>query len=46
MGWPCSTNGEKRNSYMLLVGYPELVTTTRKGKEWRGGSIILRWILE
>jgi hypothetical protein len=23
MGGPCSTNGEKRNSYRLLVGKPE-----------------------
>jgi hypothetical protein len=23
MGGPCSTNGEKRNAYILLVGNPE-----------------------
>jgi hypothetical protein len=23
MGRPCSTNGEKRNAYRLLVGNPE-----------------------
>jgi hypothetical protein len=23
MGGPCSTNGEKRNTYRLLVGKPE-----------------------
>jgi hypothetical protein len=23
MGWPCSTNGDKRNAYRLLVGKPE-----------------------
>jgi hypothetical protein len=23
MGGPCSTNGEKRNAYILLVGKPE-----------------------
>jgi hypothetical protein len=23
MGGPCSTNGEKRNAYRLLVGRPE-----------------------
>jgi hypothetical protein len=23
MGWACSTNGEKRNSYRILVGKPE-----------------------
>jgi hypothetical protein len=23
MGWSCSTNGEKRNAYRLLVGKPE-----------------------
>jgi hypothetical protein len=23
MGGPCSTNGEKRNAYRLLVGKPE-----------------------
>jgi hypothetical protein len=23
MGWACSTNGEKRNAYRILVGKPE-----------------------
>jgi hypothetical protein len=23
MGWACSTNGEKRNAYRILVGNPE-----------------------
>jgi hypothetical protein len=23
MGWPCSTNGEKKNGYRLLVGKSE-----------------------
>jgi hypothetical protein len=23
MGWACSTNGEKRNAYRILVGIPE-----------------------
>jgi hypothetical protein len=23
MGWPCSTNGEKRNAYRVLVVKPE-----------------------
>jgi hypothetical protein len=31
MGGPCSTNGEKRNAYRLLVGKPE-GETTRKTK--------------
>jgi hypothetical protein len=42
MGGACSTNGEKRNAYRLLVGKPE-----RKGPQGRlrlGGCIKLRWI--
>jgi hypothetical protein len=44
MGGACSTNGEKRNAYILLLRKPE-------GKShWEdqdvGGWIILRWILE
>jgi hypothetical protein len=44
MGGPCSTNGEKRSAYRLLVGKTE-------GKSYYevqdvGGSIILGWILE
>jgi hypothetical protein len=31
MGRPCSTNGEKRNAYRLLVGKPER-KSTRKTK--------------
>jgi hypothetical protein len=30
MGVTCSTNGEKMNSYRLLVGKPEGKETTRK----------------
>jgi hypothetical protein len=37
----CSTNGEKRNAYRLLVGRPE-----RKEDQDVGGWIILGWILE
>jgi hypothetical protein len=43
MGWPCSTNGEKRNVYRLLVGKPE-GKTTKEDKDV-GGWIILGWIL-
>jgi hypothetical protein len=33
MGWSCSTNGENRNTYRLLVGKPEgRKETTRKTK--------------
>jgi hypothetical protein len=33
MGGPCSTNGEKRNAYRLLVRKPEEKETTRKTKK-------------
>jgi hypothetical protein len=36
MGGPCSTNGEKRNAYMLLMGKPE-------GKRLLGRPR-LRWV--
>jgi hypothetical protein len=44
MGRACSTNGEKRNEYRILVGKPE-------GKRPLGIQdvevwIILKWILE
>jgi hypothetical protein len=44
MGGPCSTNGEKRNAYRLLVGKPEGKRPLRRsrGRWW----IILGWILE
>jgi hypothetical protein len=32
MGGSCSTNGEKRNAYRLLVGKPERKKTIRKTK--------------
>jgi hypothetical protein len=40
----CSTNGEKRNAYRILVGK----TDGRKqvGRPDVGGWIILKWILE
>jgi hypothetical protein len=42
MGRACSTNGEKRNAYRILVGTPEI--------HWEdqniGGGTILKWILE
>jgi hypothetical protein len=38
MGRACSTNGEKRNAYRILVGKPE-------GKIGVGGWTILKWIL-
>jgi hypothetical protein len=35
MGWPCSTNGEKRNAYRLLVGKPEGKRPLgRPGRRW------------
>jgi hypothetical protein len=36
---PCSTNGEKRNAYRLLVGNPE-------GKRPPEGQDVGGWILE
>jgi hypothetical protein len=43
MGWACSTNGEKRNAYRLLVGKPVGKRPLgRPRREW----IILGWILE
>jgi hypothetical protein len=44
MGGPCSTNGEKRNAYRLLVGKPEGKRPLRNQDV--GGWIILRGILE
>jgi hypothetical protein len=32
MGGSCSMHGEKRNTYMLLVGNPERKGATRKTK--------------
>jgi hypothetical protein len=44
MGRTCSTNGEKRNVYRLLVGKPEEI------EHWEhqdlSGWIVLKWILE
>jgi hypothetical protein len=40
MGWACSTNGAKMNSYRILVGKPE-------GKRPLGGGwTILKWTLD
>jgi hypothetical protein len=39
MGGTCSTNGETRNVYRLLVGKPD-------GKSDLGGWIIRTWIVE
>jgi hypothetical protein len=39
MGRVCSTNGEKRDVYRILVGKPE-------GKTTRKTETILEWILE
>jgi hypothetical protein len=44
MGGPCSTNGEKRNAYRLLVGKPEGKRPLGRPRRRRG--IILGWILE
>jgi hypothetical protein len=44
MGKPCSTNGEKRNAYRLLVGKPEGKRPLgRPRSRWVD---ILGWILE
>jgi hypothetical protein len=44
MGRACSTNGEWRNAYRILVGKPEV------RNHWEvqdaGGWTILKWILE
>jgi hypothetical protein len=44
MGRACSTNGEKRNAYRVLVGKTEV------RDHWKdldaGGWTILKWILE
>jgi hypothetical protein len=44
MGRPCSTNGEKRNSYRLLLGKPEGKRPLEN--QDIGGWIILGWIWE
>jgi hypothetical protein len=37
MGKACSTNGEKRNDYRLLVGKPEIIRPLgRKRRRWVG----------
>jgi hypothetical protein len=38
MGRACSTNGEKRKAYRILVGKPERKETTRKIKTYVGGK--------
>jgi hypothetical protein len=42
MGWACSTNGEMRNTYRILVGKPE----GNKEDQDVVGWIIVKWILE
>jgi hypothetical protein len=42
MGWACSTNGEKRSAYRILLGKPE----GKRPLERLGKRIILKWILE
>jgi hypothetical protein len=44
MGGACSTNGEKRNAYRLLVGKPE--GKRPLGRPRHIGWIILGWNLE
>jgi hypothetical protein len=44
MDGQCSTNGEKRNAYRLLVGQPEGIRPL--GRPRCSGWIILRGILE
>jgi hypothetical protein len=44
MGEQCSTNGEKKNTYRLLVGMPE--RKNRQEDQDVDGCIILGWILE
>jgi hypothetical protein len=52
MGGPCSTNGEKKNAYRLLVGKPEgkrplgrprrrWVDNIRMDGSWRGGMGVM-----
>jgi hypothetical protein len=36
MGGACRTNGEKRNAYRMLVGKPEVETTTKTKTEVGG----------
>jgi hypothetical protein len=41
MGGPCSTNGEKRNAYRLLVGKPEGKRLLgRSRRRWVGNIMI------
>jgi hypothetical protein len=40
----CSTHGEKKNAYRILVGKPEGKRPT--GRLNIGGRIILKWIFE
>jgi hypothetical protein len=34
MGRPCSTNGDKRNAYSILVGKPEGKRPLRRPRRW------------
>jgi len=43
MGGICSTHGEMRNAYKILIGKPE--GKTAFGKPRRSWKIILEWIL-
>jgi hypothetical protein len=44
MGGACSTNGEKKTAYRILVGKPEGKRPLgRPRRRWR---IIIEWILE
>jgi hypothetical protein len=43
MGGPCSTNGEKRNAFRLLVGKPEgKIPLGRPRRRWVD-NILERW---
>jgi hypothetical protein len=42
MGRACSTNGEKRNVYKILVGKPEGKRPLGRRRQWT----VLRWILQ
>jgi hypothetical protein len=44
MDMACSTNGEKRNAYRVLVGKPE--GKRPLGRQDMGGWPMLKWILE